>query len=73
MVRRPVQRWPQGTPPRKLNAVTSCSGGPGGSQHEAIYLGGGKMIEAQQTGVPIKISPVRTAGMTPYVIRIIET
>ena len=47
--------------------------GPGGSQHEAIYLGGGKMIEAQQTGVPIKISPVRTAGMTPYVIRIIET
>lgn len=47
--------------------------GPNGSQHEAIYLGGGRMIEAQQTGVPVKVSPVRTAGMTPYVVRIIET
>lgn len=47
--------------------------GPGGSQHEAIYLGGGRMIEAQQTGVPIKVSPVRTSGMTPYVVRIIES
>ena len=47
--------------------------GPGGSQHEAIYLGGGQMLEAQQTGVPIKISPVRMSGMTPYVVRIIES
>ncbi|WP_179476036.1 NlpC/P60 family peptidoglycan endopeptidase RipB [Mycolicibacterium vinylchloridicum] len=47
--------------------------GPGGSQHEAIYLGGGQMLEAQQTGVPVKISPVRTGGMTPYVTRIIES
>lgn len=47
--------------------------GPGGSQHEAIYLGGGQMLEAQQTGVPIKVSPVRKGGMTPYVVRIIET
>lgn len=46
--------------------------GPGGGQHEALYLGGGQMLEAQQTGVPIKISPVRTSGMTPYVTRIIE-
>lgn len=47
--------------------------GPGGSQHEAIYLGGGQMLEAQQTGVPVKVSPVRRAGMTPYVVRIIES
>lgn len=47
--------------------------GPGGGQHEAIYLGGGQMLEAQQTGVPVKVSPVRTAGMTPYVARIIES
>lgn len=46
--------------------------GPGGGQHEALYLGGGQMLEAQQTGVPVKISPVRTAGMTPFVTRIIE-
>lgn len=47
--------------------------GPGGSQHEAIYLGGGRMIEAQQTGVPVKVSPVRLSGMTQYVTRVIET
>ena len=29
--------------------------------HVAIYIGGGKMIEAQQTGVPVKISPVRVS------------
>lgn len=47
--------------------------GPGGGQHEALYLGGGQMLEAQQTGVPVKVSPVRTSGMTPYVTRIIES
>ncbi|MDH6198663.1 cell wall-associated NlpC family hydrolase [Mycobacterium frederiksbergense] len=47
--------------------------GPGGSQHEALYLGNGQMVEAQQTGVPVRVSPVRLAGMTPYVTRIIET
>lgn len=46
--------------------------GAGGGQHEAIYLGNGQMLEAQQTGTPVKISPVRTRGMTPYVTRIIE-
>jgi hypothetical protein len=30
------------------------------------------MLEAQQTGVPVKISRVRTSGMTPYVVRYIE-
>jgi cell wall-associated NlpC family hydrolase len=46
--------------------------GPGGSQHVTLYLGDGQMLEAQQTGVPVKISPVRTSGMTPYVVRYIE-
>ena len=60
-------------PPAQAKRGDLLFWGPGGSQHEAIYLGGGKMLEAQQTGVPIKISPVRTGGMTPYVVRIIET
>jgi cell wall-associated NlpC family hydrolase len=47
--------------------------GPGGSQHEALYLGNGQMIEAQQTGVPVKVSRVRLPGMTPSVTRIIAT
>lgn len=60
-------------PPTQAKRGDLLFWGPGGSQHEAIYLGGGQMLEAQQTGVPVKVSPVRTAGMTPYVTRIIET
>ena len=59
-------------PPAQAKRGDLLFWGPGGSQHEAIYLGGGQMLEAQQTGVPIKISPVRMSGMTPYVVRIIE-
>ncbi|MBB3600874.1 cell wall-associated NlpC family hydrolase [Mycolicibacterium sp. BK556] len=59
-------------PPSQARRGDLLFWGPGGSQHEAIYLGGGQMLEAQQTGVPVKISPVRMAGMTPYVTRIIE-
>jgi peptidoglycan DL-endopeptidase RipB len=47
--------------------------GPGGVQHVALYLGNGQMLEAYDTGVPIRIAPVRTEGMTPYVTRIIES
>jgi cell wall-associated NlpC family hydrolase len=46
--------------------------GPGGSQHVTLYLGNGQMLEAPYTGSTVKISPVRTSGMTPYVIRYIE-
>lgn len=60
-------------PPSQAKRGDLLFWGPGGGQHEALYLGGGQMLEAQQTGVPVKISPVRTDGMTPYVTRIIET
>jgi cell wall-associated NlpC family hydrolase len=46
--------------------------GPGGSQHVTLYLGNGQMLEAPYTGSSVKVSPVRTSGMTPYVIRFIE-
>ncbi|BBX92854.1 peptidoglycan endopeptidase RipA [Mycolicibacterium boenickei] len=46
--------------------------GPGGSQHVTLYLGNGQMLEAPYTGSQVKISPVRTSGMTPYVVRYIE-
>lgn len=46
--------------------------GPGGSQHVTIYLGNNQMIEAPYTGSVVKISPVRTSGMTPFVVRYIE-
>ena len=46
--------------------------GPGGSQHVTLYLGDGQMVEAPYTGSVVKVSPVRTSGMTPYVVRYIE-
>jgi cell wall-associated NlpC family hydrolase len=46
--------------------------GPGGSQHVTIYLGNNQMVEAPYTGSVVKVSPVRTSGMTPYVVRYIE-
>jgi peptidoglycan DL-endopeptidase RipA len=46
--------------------------GPGGAQHVTLYLGQGQMLEAPYTGSSVKISPVRTSGMTPFVIRYIE-
>ena len=33
--------------------------GPGGSEHVAIYIGGGMMIEAPYTGATVHITPVR--------------
>jgi peptidoglycan DL-endopeptidase RipA len=62
---------------RKIPAAMARRGdvifyGPGGSQHVALYLGNGQMLEAPYTGSTVKISPVRTSGMTPYVVRYIE-
>lgn len=62
---------------RKIPAMQMRRGdlifyGPNASQHETMYLGQGMMIEAQQTGTPVKVSPVRTGGMMPYVTRLID-
>jgi len=46
--------------------------GPNASQHEAMYLGNGQMLEAPFTGSQVRIAPVRTGGMMPYVTRLIE-
>jgi cell wall-associated NlpC family hydrolase len=34
--------------------------GPGGTEHEAMYVGGGMMVEAPYTGASVHITPVRT-------------
>ncbi|MGX9791429.1 NlpC/P60 family peptidoglycan endopeptidase RipA [Mycobacterium sp. MMS18-G62] len=46
--------------------------GPNASQHVALYLGDGQMLEAPYTGATVRVAPVRTSGMTPYVTRLIE-
>ena len=47
--------------------------GPDGTQHVALYLGGGQMLEASSAAGKVTVSPVRTAGMSTYLARIIES
>jgi cell wall-associated NlpC family hydrolase len=47
--------------------------GPGGSQHVAIFLGGGKMLEASSAAGHVTVSPVRTAGMSAHLARMIDS
>ncbi len=47
--------------------------GPGGSQHVAMYLGGGQMLEAAGSADKVTVSPVRRGGLQPYAARIIES
>lgn len=44
--------------------------GPEGTQSVALFVGNGQMIEA--TNPVVVVSPARTAGMAPYLSRIIE-
>ena len=44
--------------------------GPEGNQSVALFVGNGQMVEA--TDPVVKVSPVRTNNMTPYLTRIIE-
>ncbi|MFN3540259.1 MAG: NlpC/P60 family protein [Rhodococcus sp. (in: high G+C Gram-positive bacteria)] len=46
--------------------------GPNASQHVALYLGDGKMLEAPQSGSVVKVSDVRYSGMTPYAVRMVS-
>ena len=46
--------------------------GPGGSQHVAIYLGSGQMLESSGSAGKVTVSPLRRAGLQPYLARIIE-
>ncbi|MDX2355437.1 NlpC/P60 family protein [Dietzia sp. PP-33] len=39
--------------------------------HVALYLGDGRMVEAPQSGDVVKISPVRMAGVSPMVVRLV--
>jgi len=44
--------------------------GPDGTQSVAMFLGNGQMLEA--TNPVVKVAPVRTNGMAPYLSRIIS-
>src|SRR5437660_8692946 len=44
--------------------------GPEGTQSVAIYLGNNQMLEV---GDVVQVSPVRSNGMTPYLVRVLGT
>ncbi|KAA1249778.1 NlpC/P60 family peptidoglycan-binding protein RipD, partial [Mycobacterium simiae] len=44
--------------------------GPEGTQSVAMYLGNGQMLEV---GDVVQVSPVRSSGMTPYLVRVLGT
>jgi cell wall-associated NlpC family hydrolase len=46
-------------------------GGPGGIHHVALYLGGGQMVEAPQSGSYVRVTSVRYGGIMPYATRLI--
>ncbi|GAA4534480.1 NlpC/P60 family protein [Amycolatopsis samaneae] len=46
-------------------------GGPGNVHHVALYLGGGQMIEAQQSGTVVHVTSVRYGEIMPYAVRLI--
>lgn len=45
--------------------------GPNASQHVALYLGDNKMVEAPESGSVVKVSPLRTSGAMPNVVRLL--
>jgi cell wall-associated NlpC family hydrolase len=45
--------------------------GDGGSTHVALYLGGGQMLEAPESGAAVRVSGVRWDGMTTYAVRMV--
>ncbi|WP_037305080.1 NlpC/P60 family protein [Amycolatopsis orientalis] len=42
-----------------------------GIHHVAMYLGNGQMVEAPQSGLRVRIAPVRYGGIMPYATRLI--
>jgi cell wall-associated NlpC family hydrolase len=47
--------------------------GPGGSQHVALYLGGGQVLEAASSAGKVSVDAVRRGGLQPYAARMIES
>ncbi|WP_007027870.1 NlpC/P60 family protein, partial [Saccharomonospora iraqiensis] len=45
--------------------------GPDRIHHVALYLGGGRMIEAPYSGGRVRIAPVRYDGIMPFATRLI--
>lgn len=45
--------------------------GRAGIHHVAMYLGGGMMIEAPESGMVVRVTPVRYGDILPYAVRLV--
>lgn len=43
--------------------------GANGSQHVALYIGDGQMVEAPFSGATVRVTPVRWGGIQPHAVR----
>ncbi|MEV6559012.1 NlpC/P60 family protein [Nocardia sp. NPDC051756] len=46
--------------------------GANASEHVALYLGNGQMIEAPESGEVVRVTSVREGGIMPYAVRIVS-
>ena len=58
----------QKVPPQQARKGDLIFYGPEGTQSVAMFLGNGQMLEVSDAVV---VSPVRTTGMTPYLVRVL--
>jgi cell wall-associated NlpC family hydrolase len=59
-------------PPSQAKRGDLIFSGPGGTRHVVIYLGNGRVLEEASSYGKVGVNPLRTAGMSPYLARIIE-
>ena len=64
-----IYRFGQKVLPQQARPGDMLFYGPEGTQSVALYLGNNQMIQGTESAVAV--TPVRTAGMTPYLVRII--
>ena len=60
----------QKIPPQQAQKGDMIFYGPNGTESVAMFLGNGQMLEV---GDVVQVSPVRSSGMAPYVVRVLGT
>ena len=65
-----IYRVGQKVPPSQARKGDLIFYGPEGTQSVAMYLGNNQMLEV---GDVVQVSPVRSNGMTPYLVRVLGT
>lgn len=49
----------------------TSNGSESGIHHVTLYIGGGMMVEAYESGMPVRVTTVRYGGLMPYATRML--